>query len=618
MDHQKPDPDSQTTLLRETSRLCVGDDGSVALNLVQALCHVPVVGDRLALQRADLLQPPSASDIEQCSAILRATKPNTLTVVSYHPGLRGCEQLLRELSVDRTIVGLAGLTQDANVTFVATGGRLRRLHKVSLSSEDQALGVERGNSVALFAADGTGEPQCVRWAVLNCHEYTHVDLLEMLRRERVELLVVVTHNPATRLYWQYALADIHRMFCYVVIANVAELGGSGVFAPLRRLGVEPGAQLSVAGQLFGTKGPAEIDANVSLDICELRRLRAELSTQGFKSEVVKGTRGYRPVIPSQTFMKTHDCAAGEPQTAPVREVHIDFGFERTRVAFAQLHHIGLKAYVETKYRIRKHNDCAEFEEDMRRRLVELEGRCDRFGPARSGAKLDFLTFPEVFVPRSFLPELKEWSDRLGATIVAGIGYPEGGEAENANECVVLRNGVELACYRKVTRSQYDAWRDSKGDRMPMNRGNQLVRFVDPKTGRGFGILICYDFSHGQLLRQLNLEGREVPLDLVLVVAHNPFGELYRACCVADSHRYYQYLMMCNVAQYGGSGVFGPVRTPGARQTLLDCGKGVEALGVEELDLAGLQRARRQTDSDLHKGEFMRRPGIFQQLPEAEP
>lgn len=244
------------------------------------------------------------------------------------------------------------------------------------------------------------------------------------------------------------------------------------------------------------------------------------------------------------------------------------------------------------------------------RLLELEARCRQQGLTTSGSLLDLLVLPEVFVPRSFVGVLQGFSDRSGATVVAGLDYPDGGEEANANECAILRPRQAAVIYRKITRSQYDAHRDDKGARMPMLRGQQLVRFVN-HDGRGFGVLICYDFSHFDLMWHLNLSGRATPLDVTVVIAHNPFGDLYRSCCIADSHRFYQYVVMCNVAEYGGSGVFGPLRTSGTRQVLLDAGKGIETLALTELQLTELANARKTEDRGLHDGVFMRRPGVFQ-------
>lgn len=532
--------------------------------------------------------------------------------MSFHPGLAACEEDLRLLAADRTVIGLAGINRNRqNVTLVATSGTLITQAKISLSSEDEDLRVERGSKLEIFAP-ASGDLHAVRWAVLNCHDYTHVDLLRVIQESRIELLIVVTYNPATSLYWQYATSDIHRLFCFVAIANIAEWGGSGVFAPFRRVGLEKNAQLRAGGQVFGSRGAGEFQVDIDLDIKELRTIRREFTESGFEAPLIQHARGsiYTAMVPSEHYMDTLDRGAGPPEFDDARDVPTDWSLDRPRIAVAQLNHIGRQVYIDTKYRIRHDATCGNFEYLLSLKLLELEARCRHLGPTDSGTLLDLLVFPEVFVPRSFMGTLQEFSDRTGSIVIAGLDYPDGGEEENANECAIIRPHKESVLYRKISRSQYDAHRDNAGHRMPMLRGRELLRFTN-EFGRGFGVLICYDFSHVDLMWNLNLLNRNVPLDLVVVVAHNPFAELYQACCIADAHRFYQYVVMCNVAEYGGSGVFGPIRTSGARQVVFNAGKGSESVTLVDLHLRELHDARCKKDRELHDGEFMRRPGIFQ-------
>jgi predicted amidohydrolase len=329
------------------------------------------------------------------------------------------------------------------------------------------------------------------------------------------------------------------------------------------------------------------------------------------------TFAVEPVVPSEHYLATVDRPAGPPVVRGVDDKPHTFSAGTMRVAIAQLTHIQDSTYLDTKYRIWKDPAAGPFIKRLSGHLEELELRCQALGPAASGALLDMLVLPEVFVPRPFMSYLQDLSNRLGCTVVAGMDYPGVSEQENANECQILRPQSDPVTYRKITRSQYDALKDNRGNRMVMARGDRLVRFVDDH-GRGFGVLICYDFSHADLMHRLNLEGRREPLEIMVIIAHNPFGELYRSCCIADSHRYYQYIVMCNVSRFGGSGIFGPLRTTGARQTLIDIGKGTDAVAISHLNLAGLRAARRASDSALNVTEetnplrdFMRRPGVFQ-------
>jgi len=600
-------------ITRHASSLLPNEQGVLPVLLIQASSGHPLVGDRLALFEGQKPSQPTPAQVAIAKSDIQDTQPGSLTVLSFSPGLSACEPDLVKLASDRTIVGLVGVdTNENNSTLLATSGAVIRQAKISLSSEDEDLKVKSGRTVNVFGIPGNSKEDAICWAVLNCHDYAHVDIIRAIQENRIEVLIVVAYNAATRLFWQYAISDIHRLFCYVVVVNVAELGGSGVFAPFRRIGRQTNAQIGAGGQVFGARGTAEFRINIPLDIGELRAIRREFTEHGFNAPLIVQSRGsiYSPMVPSEHFMQTFDRKAGPPPVGEVLDIPTDWNVENPRVAIAQLNHMGLDAYIQTKYRIRQHKSCGEFEHMLSFKLLDLESRCRHKGPTKSGTLLDLLVFPEVFVPRSFLATLQGFSDRMGAVIVAGLDYPDGGEEENANECAIIRPYESRVIYRKITRSQYDAHRDAKENRMPMLRGKDLVRFVN-RDGRGFGVLICYDFSHFDLLWNLNLLGRKWPLDVTVVVAHNPFGELYRSCCIADAHRFYQYVVMCNVSDYGGSGVFGPIRTPGARQVLLEAGKGIETVALAELDLRGLNEARNKTDQLLQTGKFMRRPGVFQ-------
>jgi predicted amidohydrolase len=591
--------------------------GKLKLNLMQASGGADVAGYRDGFAGDPNRYPPTSKQISACAELLRTTQPGALNVISFVRGMIQSVPLLEQLSKDRAIVTLAGPAGEGqdrrNLTFIAENGAVLPQAKLSLASEDQRDRIIPGTELNSFTS--VSSSPAIRWAVLNCHDYTNVNFLLPLLERQVELIVVVTRNNATRLYWEYGVADIHRLFCYVVIVNVSEVGGSGVFAPFRHIGFEEYAVFNAGGRIFGASGPAVINATIDLEFDKLREMRRDFRDRGLVAvddKTAKSTRGYTPTVPSEHYVNTFDRDAGPPPTPCVEDVPISWEADQIRVAVAQLNSMPTGTYVDSKYRIRNHPDYKAFKARLRVRLDELKTRCELMAKnAASGNWLDLLVLPEVFIPRPFMEEyLRPLGEHLGATVICGVDYPGEGEAENANECAVLRPGYEPVYYRKVTRSQYDAHSDHHNDRMPMQRGTQLKRFVN-KLGRGFGVLICYDFSHLDLMTRLNLHKRAEPLEVVVVVAHNPFGALYRTCCIADSHRFYQYIVMCNVAKYGGSGVYAPCRTQGPRQTLIDLGTGGESIAIATLDLAGLRAARQKCDHDLNEGAFMRRPGIFQ-------
>ncbi len=537
---------------------------------------------------------------------LDQTVSGELDILSFHPGVAKCRDKLAEKSADRTIVTLGGVDENChNLTLIAEAGEIVEQAKLSLASEDEVDGVVPGDTLHLFEDRGG---DAVRWAVLNCHDYSHADLIAKLLDLRIELLVVVTFNPATQLYWEYATADIHRLFCYVVIVNVAELGGSGVFVPFRRIGTGKNASIRAAGQVFSTRGPAETSAVVPLDIAELRRLREKYRNEGLSGPKDMGSERYAPLAPSEHFMSTFDRPANKPPVAGIETVEIEWNGTNPLVAVAQLDSMTVDDYIDSKYRLENAEGVGAFEARIASLLDAVEVQLSHRPP--EDRKLDFIVFPEVFLPRRFITShIEPFTRRTGAIALCGVDYPGTEESDNRNSCMVVGPAGRVASYDKITRSQYDAI--GKNGRMPMCRGHRLYRFVNP-DGHAFGVLICYDFSHFDLVHQINLKGRDAPLDILFVVAHNPFGGLYRTCCIADSHRFYQHVVLCNVSAYGGSGVFAPVRTGGTRQTLLDLGMKSETIALSRLDLLAQRAARAVvTDDDLHKGRMMRRPGIFQ-------
>jgi len=596
---------NSVNIQRHVSRLFANDDGMLPLLLVQTDSGLSV-RNQIALP-----DTPRCESSGNSSPFPVAPLPQGLTVMSYCPGIDKTSFNLPDAASDRAVVALAGtcLPEKKSITYVSMGQQFIQQEKFSLSSEDEAAQLTAGDSLHVYTPELSSKKEPVRWAVLNCHEYTHVVLMTALMAERIEVLVVVAHNAATRLYWEYARSDVHRLFCYVIIVNTAELGGSAVFAPYRRLGTQRNAQFSASGQLFGTRGPGAFSINTTLDIRVLRELRQDFKTNGFGG-IKSGKLPYdlEAMVPSQHYLSTFDAAAGPPLVNSCCNVQTKELPDSMRVAVAQLESMSLDAYRTSGYRLAGAKGFGTFMQKLSSWLQHVEFQCS-LKDKRPG-KLDLLALPEVFVPRAFLPQLQAFSDRTGAMVVAGVDYP----ADNANECAILRPDQEPLFYRKVTRSQYDGQLPSKdGERMKMKRGDRLLRFVDVQ-GRAIGVLICYDYSHLDLLARLNLENRDKPLEMVVVVAHNPFGDLYRSSCIADANRFYQYIVMSNVATYGGSGVFGPIRGPGARQVLAETGKNSEAVLILDVNLKDLEQARaRGHEQELSENEFQRLPGILKRL-----
>lgn len=592
----------QVKIIRKKSKLHLNDGGYVDLRLVQNLSRRAKIGERTGLERPSV--KATEEEVHALKKQLKQCRDNTLTVMAYDPAIGVSRGEIKNRSRDKTIVALAGVQKGKNITYIACDAKLYEQHKISLASEDRKDKISPGSELYIFESNKGS----VRWAVLNCHDYSHADLVKKIQDERIELLVVVAYNAAHKLYQEYAHADIHRLFCFIVIANIGEMGGSGVFAPFRSIGKEKNARLSAGGQVFTTHGSSAVDVDIPLDIGLLRSLRQKYTEEGYIAEVTGSE--IDPIAPPQTFLATGDSLQAGPIVAKkLQHELIEWNSDKPKVAFCQLDSLSMETYLSTGYRL-DGKETPGFESSLHHKLAELESRC-----VYKEHGLDFLIFPEVFIPRSFIPYLQTFSNKHNTIIIAGVSYPQ---HENTNECIIivpqsmsgqLPRAAPYA-YRKLSRSQYDALKPDSVTRMHLKRGSELMCFSN-EQGRKFGVLICYDVSHFELVHQINTAAGPEPLDLLFVVSHNPFGELYRYCCIADAHRFYQHVVMCNVAKFGGSGVFAPTRGPGARRVLAEVGKGVEAIGLVELDLIGQRAARSASEEGLHVGNFMRKPGIYQ-------
>lgn len=463
--------------------------------------------------------------------------------------------------------------------------------------------------------------------VISCHDYTNADIIKRFSEYDIEMLVVSSFNPATRLFMQYAMADIHRFSCFVVISNIANYGGSGVFAPFRYNGPKK-ASMSLGGAIAYTQGSSAAFLEVDLPLADLRKLRH----QGEPASEQDGARcPWTPIQPSEEFL-----GAGLPEykkglDQPDHLAEIDLAacgyrfsgeLNEVNIGVAQLRCLEDQDYFDNYYCISCSPKAPLFIKQIREHLEFLGERLEM-----SGQKLDFLVFPEVFIPLSLEDDMRAFARKFNTIIIAGVEYdpqPEDLEspslAHGVNRCFIYvpTAGGEVERYRydKMTRSQYDALLplgpDGEQGHFIMDRGSRLLRFSCGDQF-AFGVLICYDYSHFDIVHRINRYGdHQMPLDLLCIIASNHDSQLYERCCIADSHRYYQYIVMANVAQYGGSGVFGPVKTPGLRQTLLSTGLGTEAIAIASVDIQGLQEAR-AAGLTAAESSFQHKPGIFQMM-----
>lgn len=624
-------------------------------------------GFHTSVAASDIAGLPKADDSEEPPALqtygsLVASIPEeaTIAILFEHPEARNSLPQLQKKAQQhkQLIVAPLGLYERTGGLFNSVAvarpeADLILLDKVSLSYGDFATAANTGRQLLRGTTLNVFETETWKLAILNCHDYTHADVLNAVLGEDIDVLIVTTRNPASRLFEEYAIADIHRLCCFVIVNNVSDYGGSGVYAPFSRLGNRSGA-LTMGGTLFSTRGACEVSALVSLPLGDLRDLRENFQTKEARKE-----NRYQYIDPPERikFFPTkppyHSIIADENN---IETIDLESrGYRRAKdgplqIAVAQLSSMSMQDYLDNSYHISRSPHCKDFIAKVRDHLELLSRRMA--SETDASKHIDFLVFPEVFLPLTLEREIKAFSQRWNTIVIGGLEYdpqPSSltygtGKATGTNRCRVYiptAGQVEVAEYVKLTRSQYDARfakkpgaeTETKGELgyFPMTLGDRLLRFRSDSLGT-FGVLICYDLSQFDIVCAINLgAGAEPqyqlsPLDTLFIIAHNPYAELYRRCCLADCHRFYQYVVMCNVAQYGGSGVFGPLRTSGDRRTLLFAGKNAEGIFHSSIDVTKLNVARATDDHLLtasaatgitsningeKKVTFQRRPGCYQ-------
>lgn len=463
--------------------------------------------------------------------------------------------------------------------------------------------------------------------IISCHDYTNADVIKKMAEHDIEILVVSSFNPATRLFMQYALADIHRFSCFVVISNIANYGGSGVFAPFRYNGPKK-RSMTLGGAIAYTQGQTSAFLEIDLPLADLRLLRRQ---ERQAADLLDDRCPWTPIQPSEEFLSNGqpDYKRNLESAEHLQEIDLmSYGYkassrlDKLNIGVAQLKCMDEEDYIDNYYCISCSPNAPRFVLELQEHLKYLSQKL-----LLSGQMLDFLVFPEVFLPLTMDEELRDFARRFNTIIIAGVEYdpqpkslqsPE--LAHGSNRCFIYvptaRGEVKRFQYDKMTRSQYDARLPEAASGEPanfiMDKGSRLLRFSYGGEW-SFGVLICYDYSHYDIIHRINRdESHPMPLDLLFIVANNPDSQLYERCCIADSHRFYQYIVMSNVAQFGGSGVFGPIKTPGLRQTLLEAGVGTEAIAIASVDIKALQEARKASQIDI-KSSFQHKPGVFQMM-----
>ena len=591
-------------------------------------------GEGIYVGRINLNENPREYRSAVQTMIGRIPAESDLAVISEHPGNTAALDLFQQQADEQKqlIIARLGYYLHDNsgritnsIAVITPGHPPVFADQISFSTEDlkfHAQGsLHRGEEIQVLTTP------LGNIGVISCHDYTNADILKKIFAYDIEMLVVSSFNPATRLFMQYALADIHRFSCFVIISNIANYGGSGVFAPFRYNGPKR-ASLSLGGALAYTQGETRTYLEVDLPISDLRRLRQGKSSG---ADLFEDSTTWTPIYPSEEFL-SQDQSYGKARlekpgclnTVDLKEEgYVASAYQgEVVVGVVQLKSMAMEDYIENYYCISCSPNAPRFIEAIR---IQLRFLAERL--RSSGQKLDFLVFPELFLPLGLEGELKIFAREFNTIIIGGVEYDPQPEklddpqmARGVNRCFIYvptGNGeVRRFQYDKLTRSQYDARTpaaDGRGwGRFTMIRGDRLFRFVYGEDW-AFSVLICYDYSHFDIVHRINRDqSQAMPPEMLFIVAGNPDSQLYERCCMADSHRYYQYIIMSNIAQYGGSGIYAPLKTPGRRQTLLNAGVGTEGISITTLKLAELQEARK--DPRISPAStFQHKPGLFQMI-----
>jgi predicted amidohydrolase/ribulose-5-phosphate 4-epimerase/fuculose-1-phosphate aldolase len=163
---------------------------------------------------------------------------------------------------------------------------------------------------------------------------------------------------------------------------------------------------------------------------------------------------------------------------------------------------------------------------------------------------DIIIFPELSVPNSHKLYLKEFAKREGAFIVAGFFYND----QSQNKCYIFAPNGEI--YEQPKLNPAPDREDKKVHNAHEQLKKELKVFVDTPVG-DFAVLVCYDFTDIALL--VELKGK---IDHLIIPSLNKSVERFDTDAIAFARENYYYISICNIAEYGGSAIYGPsIRQP---------------------------------------------------------
>ena len=159
-------------------------------------------------------------------------------------------------------------------------------------------------------------------------------------------------------------------------------------------------------------------------------------------------------------------------------------------------------------------------------------------------KPNFIIFPELSIPWEMQEELKEFAVKKKVYIIGGLFYSPNFENACAIFTPIEENSIPL---------QYKLNRAPKEDQR-IKVGNQIIVFKNSGFG-SFAALICYDFTSLKITHNL----RKHNVNIIFLPTYNSAVELFDKIGKSVCYTLYNYIALCNVAEYGNTAGYGPVR-----------------------------------------------------------
>jgi hypothetical protein len=157
---------------------------------------------------------------------------------------------------------------------------------------------------------------------------------------------------------------------------------------------------------------------------------------------------------------------------------------------------------------------------------------------------DVIIFPELTVPNSLIPYLKNFARITNSIIISGMFYDE----KYHNSCCIFDSKGTVHRQYKLDPAPDE---DPKVHEAHNNLERVINIFVNTPIG-DFSAIICFD-----LLNYKNLADIGNLIDHLIILTMNKSVEKFIVSAAGFSETAYCHAIICNVQKYGGSGIYGP-------------------------------------------------------------